>query len=124
MELIIGRRSSLGAAPSASLVYAVLAQADEKAVVRDSLRQLDGYEVENVRDQELLEPLAERAIAPVLAGLTTLGRRFTPVGYVDNVRQQVRLVRRRLGRRRRPLPGRPGRHRGAGRRWPSSSFFV
>ena len=38
-------------------------------MVRDSLRQLDGYEVENVRDQELLTPVRERAVAPVLAGL-------------------------------------------------------
>ena len=38
--------------------------------MRASLRQLDGYEVENVRDQELLVPLRERALLPVLAGLT------------------------------------------------------
>ena len=41
-----------------------LSQADEKATVRASLRQLDGYEVENVRDQELLMPLSERALRP------------------------------------------------------------
>jgi len=69
-------------------IYAVLSQVNEKAVVRDSLRQLEGYEVENVRDQELLVPISERAVAPVLDGLTTLGRRFTPVGYTDNVRKK------------------------------------
>lgn len=70
------------------VIYTVMAQANEKAVVRESLRQLEGYEVENVRDQELLAPLSERAFVPVLSGLTNLGRRFTPVGYVDNVRQK------------------------------------
>jgi tight adherence protein C len=70
------------------IAYTLLAQADEKTTVRDSLRQLEGYEVESVRDQELLTPLAERAVAPVLGGLTNLGRRFTPVGYVDGVRQK------------------------------------
>jgi len=70
------------------IIYTILAQVDEKAVVRDSLRQLDGYEVENVRDQELLAPITERAFMPVLGGLTSLGRRFTPVGYVDNVRKK------------------------------------
>jgi tight adherence protein C len=70
------------------ILYTILAQVDEKAVVRDSLRQLDGYEVENVRDQELLAPMSERAFMPVLGGLTRLGRRFTPVGYVDNVRKK------------------------------------
>lgn len=70
------------------IIYTIFSQLDEKAVVRDSLRQLDGYEVENVRDQELLVPFAERAVAPVLGGLTSLGRRFTPVGYVDSVRKK------------------------------------
>ncbi len=70
------------------VIFAVASQADEKAVVRSSLRQLDGYEVENVRDQELLNPLRERAIVPALQHLTDLGRRFTPTGYVDKVRQK------------------------------------
>jgi tight adherence protein C len=69
-------------------LYTVLAHADERAVVRNSLRQLDGYEVENVRDQELLAPISERALAPVMGSLTNLGRRFTPVGYVDSVRKK------------------------------------
>jgi tight adherence protein C len=70
------------------IVYTVGTQADERNTVRKSLRQLEDYEVENVRDQELLAPLAERALMPVVGGLTSLGRRFTPVGYVDNVRQK------------------------------------
>jgi tight adherence protein C len=69
-------------------IWGVGSHFNEKAVVRNSLRQLDGYEVENVRDQELLAPITERAIMPVLGGLTSLGRRFTPVGYVDNVRKK------------------------------------
>ena len=70
------------------VIFAVGAQADERSIVRSSLRQLEGYEVENVRDQELLNPLRDRAIAPALQGLTDLGRRFTPVGYVDKVRMK------------------------------------
>src|SRR3954470_10876419 len=70
------------------ILYAILSQVNEKSVVRGSLRQLDGYEVENVRDQELLAPITERAVTPVLGGLTSLGRRFTPTGYVDNVRKK------------------------------------
>jgi tight adherence protein C len=72
----------------ALVVYVFAAQADEKAVVRASLRQLEGYEVENQRDRELLNPLRERAILPAIEGLTSLGRRFTPVGYVDTVRKK------------------------------------
>lgn len=70
------------------VVYTILSQLNEKAIVRSSLRQLEGYEVENVRDQELLVPFTERAVVPVLGALTNLGRRFTPVGYVDNVRRK------------------------------------
>src|SRR5688500_9296230 len=77
----------LGAAIGVSL-WAVLSQADEKATVRASLRQLDGYEVDNMRDAELLVPMKDRALMQVLSGLTGLGKRFTPVGYVDGVRQK------------------------------------
>jgi tight adherence protein C len=72
----------------ALVVFMLLAQAEERNTVRDSLRQLEGYEVENVRDQELLVPLHQRALMPVFGGLTSLGRRFTPTGYVDGVRQK------------------------------------
>lgn len=70
-------------------LFAVLSQADEKAVVRASLRQLEDYEVESVREKELLAPLRDRAIAPVLAGLTGLGKRFTPHGYVEDVKKKL-----------------------------------
>jgi tight adherence protein C len=69
-------------------IYTIVAHADEKTVVRNSLRQLEGYEVENVRDQQLLAPIRERALVPVLGRLTAIGRRFTPVGYVDTVRKK------------------------------------
>jgi tight adherence protein C len=68
--------------------YTLLSDAEEKAVVRSSLRQLEGYEVQDVRDQELLIPFYQRALLPVLKGLTALGGRFTPVGYVDTVRKK------------------------------------
>jgi tight adherence protein C len=69
-------------------VYVLFVRLDERQVVRETLRQLDGYELENQRDQELLAPLRERALGPILHGLTDLGRRFTPTGYVDKVRQK------------------------------------
>ena len=61
------------------LLYGVLSEAEEKATIRASLRQLGTYEVENVRDTELLTPFRERAIAPFLGRVTDLGRRLTPV---------------------------------------------
>ncbi|MBI2710022.1 MAG: type II secretion system F family protein [Actinobacteria bacterium] len=79
---------TLVAGAVALAVWAVLSQADERATVRASLRQLDGYDVANVRDQELLKPVRERTLAPVVKALTDLGRRFTPVGYIDKVRHK------------------------------------
>jgi tight adherence protein C len=87
LELIIG---GLGLAVGL-VIFFVLSQAEDKSVVRESLRQLDGYEVENVRDQELLNPLSDRAFKPILEGLTGIGRRFTPQGYVDQTK--LKLIR-------------------------------
>jgi tight adherence protein C len=71
-----------------AVVFTIASQLDERQMVRESLRQLHGYEVENKRDQELLDPLRDRALKPFLDGLSGLGRRFTPVGYVDKVREK------------------------------------
>ena len=70
-------------------IYTVASSADEKATVRASLRQLEGYEVDNVRDQELLAPMRDRTIAPVLNKLTSIGNRYTPDGYVEKIRDKL-----------------------------------
>ena len=80
--------SLLVAGAVGAVVFTVLSQLDERNMVRESLRQLEGYEVENQRDQEMLDPLRDRALAPLLQGLTGIGRRLTPVGYVEKVRQK------------------------------------
>jgi tight adherence protein C len=69
-----------------------LSQAEEKATIRASLRQLSGYEIENQRDRELLDPLRDRALVPLTDWFTGLGRRFTPVGYVDGIRRKLTLA--------------------------------
>ena len=93
MDVMLLSVAGIGAA-CALVIFAVLSQAQEKAVVRSSLRQLDEYEVDNVRDQELLNPLRDRAMAPVVHGLTKIGRRLTPVGYVDNIRHKFQMLGR------------------------------
>jgi hypothetical protein len=73
----------------ALVVYMFVAQAEEKAVVRSSLRQLDGYEAtDNLRDKQMLNPLRDRALAPAAEWLTGLGRRLTPIGYIDSVKEK------------------------------------
>ena len=66
-------------------IWVVASSAEEKSTVRASLRQLEGYEVENVRDQELLKPVRQRTVAPLADTLTSIGRRFTPDGYSERV---------------------------------------
>ena len=79
----------LAATAVAVAIWAVASTADEKATVRASLRQLDGYEVDNVRDQELLAPMKDRTLAPILARLTSIGNRYTPDGYTEKVRDKL-----------------------------------
>ncbi len=74
----------------AVVVYVLLDQANERNTVRASLRQLDRYEViDNVRDQQLLNPLRDRVVGPTSDFLVQLARRFTPVGYIDGIRRKL-----------------------------------
>jgi tight adherence protein C len=61
----------------------------ERADVRESLRRLEGYQIQDVRDQEMLAPMSERVVAPLLEGLTGVATRFTPKGYGDKVAQKL-----------------------------------
>jgi tight adherence protein C len=75
----------------ALIIWVVGSQANEKATVRESLRAFGNYEVDSVRDRELLNPLAQRALVPVLGALTNIGRKLTPAGYIDGVRHKFVL---------------------------------
>ena len=69
------------AASIAALAFVVaLGDVAERADVRESLRRLEGYQIQDVRDQEMLAPISERVFAPLLEGLTGVARRFTPAG--------------------------------------------
>ena len=75
----------------ALITWIVGSQANERATFRESLRALEDYELDSVRDRELLNPLAQRTLVPVLGALTNIGRRLTPAGYVDGVRHKFVL---------------------------------
>ncbi len=80
-----------GLALGIALFYAI-SQLDERQTVRSSIRQLEDYGhgsvVETERDRELLKPARERAIAPVVNGLVTTGRRVFPTDYVARTRKK------------------------------------
>jgi tight adherence protein C len=69
-------------------VFLLLTQLDDRKTARSTLRQLEGYQVENQRDQELLAPLRERLLGPVVLAFSRLGGRFNPPDYVDAVRRK------------------------------------
>ena len=71
------------------IIYAVASQVEERSTVRASLRQLDDYQIENIRDKVLLEPLTTRLLRPVLGGVLRVGHRFWPTGYAENVRKKL-----------------------------------
>jgi len=64
----------------------------ERADVRESLRRLEGYQIQDVRDQEMLAPISERVFSPFLAGLSGIAQRFTPQGYRDQVARKLVLA--------------------------------
>ena len=73
----------------AVIAFIVLDTLEQKSTVRASLRHLTGYEIDNVRDRQLLDPLRQRAFMPFMRTIRGLGQRFTPVGYVDSTRTKI-----------------------------------
>jgi tight adherence protein C len=64
----------------------------ERSEVRESLRRLEGYQIQDVRDQEMLAPIGDRVFAPVLGGLSGIAQRFTPNGYREQVARKLTLA--------------------------------
>ena len=57
-----------------------------------STRTMAQYGGTNVRQQEMLESIGERVLAPVGSGLLGLARRFTPAGYVESLKRKIVLA--------------------------------
>ena len=64
----------------------------ERADVRESLRRLEGYQIQDARDQEMLAPIGERVFAPFVNGLSALTGKFTPQGYREEVAHKLVLA--------------------------------
>jgi tight adherence protein C len=76
----------------AAFTFVVGTVSAERADVRESLRRLEGYQIQDVRDQEMLVPIAERVFAPLMEGLTGIARRFTPSGFGEGIAQKLVLA--------------------------------
>jgi tight adherence protein C len=73
----------------AALTFVVGTVTAERADVRESLRRLEGYQIQDVRDQEMLVPISERVFEPLFDGLTGVARRFTPSGFGERIAQKL-----------------------------------
>lgn len=73
------------------VVWTILGEAQERAEMRESLRAIQGYEVESLREQQLSLPLRTRLLAPMGAAVANVGRAVVPSGYLEGARK--RLVR-------------------------------
>lgn len=72
------------------LLAAAVDGARRRAGARCSLRVLDAYEaVESQRQRELLAPLRDRLLRPGRDLLVSVGRRYTPAGYVESTRKKL-----------------------------------
>ena len=71
--------------------YVVMQSVFEKAEVRESLRRLDGYQIQDMRDQEMLAPITDRVLAPMVEGLTTVAGRLSPQGYREEIARKLTL---------------------------------
>ena len=59
--------------------------------MRESLRRLDGYQIQDMRDQEMLAPISERVLAPMVDGLSGVAGRLSPQGYREEIARKLVL---------------------------------
>src|SRR4051812_8799371 len=85
-ELLVGGAVFMALA---LLIYVVASRIDERSTVRESLRQLDDYQLDNEREKELLDPLGERVVNPILDAIIGVGRKFWPSGYAENAKRKL-----------------------------------
>ena len=71
--------------------YVAMQTFSERFEVRESLRRLDGYQIQDLRDQEMLAPISERVLAPMVGGLTAIAGRLSPHGYREEVARKLVL---------------------------------
>jgi tight adherence protein C len=59
---------------------------------RRSMRAIESYELVDVREQEMLESVADRLVAPFGRKLLEIARNLTPVGYIEKLKRNIVLA--------------------------------
>jgi tight adherence protein C len=79
----------------AGLVAAIWMVAVDRANLRSKLRGIDDlYNLVDARDQEIVQPVADRLAAPLLSGLSRLGWKLSPAGRIEGIRSMLRRAGR------------------------------
>jgi tight adherence protein C len=84
----------------AGIVFTFASRGVEQAEARDTLRQIDGYDVSAaanagvIDDGDLQGSFMERIGSQLFNNAGDLGRRFTPAGYVEKVRHKFVMAGR------------------------------
>jgi len=91
---------ALAALAVAGLVFTVLSRVAEKQELRDTLSQVDGYDMAAaasagiVDDDGLEGSFMDRVGRQMLGNVGGLGRRFTPHGYIEKIRHKFVMAGR------------------------------
>jgi tight adherence protein C len=59
---------------------------------RRSMRAIENYEIVDVREQEMLESVSDRVVAPIGRKLLGVARNLTPVGYIEKLKRNIVLA--------------------------------
>ena len=84
----------------AGVVYTFASRGIEQAEARDTLRQVDGYDVSAAADAGILDDhdlegsFMDRVGSQMFNNVGDFGRRFTPSGYVEKVRKKFVMAGR------------------------------
>ena len=90
MMLLLGVSGAFAAA--LVLLIPVALAGHTRWEIRQALQRIQGQQIDNMRQAEMLASLKERVLAPALGGLTKLSGRFTPAGYVEATRHKLVLA--------------------------------
>jgi tight adherence protein C len=84
----------------AGVVFTFASRGAEQAEARETLRQVDGYDVSAaanagiIDDNELQGSFMDRIGKQMFTGVGDLGRKFTPAGYIEKVRHKFVMAGR------------------------------
>ncbi|MGQ0824373.1 MAG: type II secretion system F family protein [Actinomycetota bacterium] len=73
--------------------FAVSTSIGARQSISRSLKAVEDYgNAANVREQEMLETIGERVLAPTTDVLVGIAKRFTPQGYLENLKRKIVLA--------------------------------